>query len=274
MQSNIFPTFSKLLSKPSWSAPELFGAPWKNSTLLFGDKLSLSQYHTLLLVESAYRGDINASELFTAYSQENRGYYRRTLKIFANRLKTGIPLIEALEQTPDVLPPSSVVAIRHGLATGALPQTFQVLTKESIVRREAANTDGNFIRTYWLVICLVLLLGMTFISTGILPSLLKMLEEFGLRPSSFMTSYRSFTNILIPSLPWILLAVILLSITGLMAQIRAYLRRNLLPLVTPTKDLLSSATILRLLSLQVHQPNSLRTSLTILAKYHNESLFA
>jgi len=54
-----------------------------------------------------------------------------------------------------------------------------------------------------------------------------------------------------------------------MAQIRAYLRRNLLPLVTPTKDLLSSATILRLLSLQVHQPNSLRTSLTILAKYHN-----
>lgn len=269
MQSNLFPTFSKLVIKPTWSVPEHFGAAWKNSTLLFGDKLSLSQYHTLLLIESAYRGDVNATELFTAYSQEYRGYYRRTLNTFANRLKTGVPLIDALEQTPDVLPPSSVVAIRHGLATGSLSQTFQVLTKESIVRREAANTDGGFIRNYWLVVCLVLLVGMTFISAGILPSLLKMLQEFGMGPTAIMASYSSFTNFLIPSLPWILLAIVLLSITGLMAQLRAYLRRNLLPLVTPTKDLLSTATILRLISLQVHHPDSLRTSLTILAKYHN-----
>ena len=269
MQTTNFPFFAKLLTPASRLFDDFYGATWKNTTLFSGDKLAISQYHTLLLVESAYRADADPAGLFTAYSNENRGQYRRTLKTFAGRLSSGLSIIDALEQTPDVLPASSVVAIRHGQATGTLPQTFHLLATEAIDRSHSANTDANSLRIYWLTVGIAVLFVLIYISQRILPTFEKMMQEYGMTPPFSIPIFESFANGFLLSLPWIVLAIILLSVTGLLASLRAYARRNLLPLVTFTKDLLSTATILRLLSLQVHKPYSLNNSLTILAKYHH-----
>lgn len=246
-----------------------YGAPWKNTTLLFGDKLPTMQYHSLLMVESAFRGDTNPADLFLAYSRENRGQYRRTLRIFASRLTKGLSIIDALEQTPDVLQANSVVALRHGILTGTLPQTFEMLKAEAIDRRHSANHDASKIRFYWLIIGVVLLLLLVLISNKILPTFDKMMAEYELEPSASSALLQTIFNTLLLALPWLILAIILLSLTGLLSAFRAWVRRTLLPMVTLTKDLISTATILRLLSVQLQEKGSLTTSLSILAKYHN-----
>jgi len=247
----------------------LLSVPWKSTPLVIRDKLYTNQYHSLLLVESAFRGDANAAELFNAYYPENRGPYRRTLKIFAKRLQNGLPLIDALEQTPDVLDPNCVAAIRHGLSTGTLSETFEMLKAESAHRRISANNDKSTLGFYWLVIGAIILVILTYISYRILPTFGKVALEYDLPQNDSIAFLKSFADQLLFFLPWLVLGIILLSMTGLLSIFRAFFRRRILPLFTFTKDLLSSASILRLLALQLQANNSLRNSLSILAKYHH-----
>lgn len=246
-----------------------YGAPWKNSPLFFGDDLASVQFHTLLIVEAAYRTEINLDELLAAYAKENRGGYRTTLRTFAQRVKSGMSIIDALEQTPDVLPPNAVIAIRHGVATSTLPETFEMLKEESSNRRQSANHDASALQIYWLVVGIMILAILIYISKKITPSLQKIMSEFGQPFSAAGDSYNYLANLMLISLPWIVLGIILLSVTGLLSMIRSWIRRTLLPHLTFTQDLLSSATLLRLFAIQLRKNASLTNSLSILAKYHN-----
>jgi|JI10StandDraft_1071094.scaffolds.fasta_scaffold22131_5 type II secretory pathway component PulF len=244
------------------------GAPWKNTPLVMRDSLFMLQYHSLLLLESAFRGDAVPADIFLAYSKENRGHYRRTLRLFANRLQSGLPIVDALEQTPEVVDAETVVALRHALATGTLPETFEVLKSNANSRRQSINRDLGSVKFYWLVVGMTILVILMYISIKIMPTFQKILYEFDVDNVTSPAIYISITKGLLLSLPWVVLAIILLSITGVLAYFRTWLRRSLFPMLTFTQDLLSTANILRLLGIQVSKTSSLNTSLSVLAKYH------
>ena len=67
-----------------------------------------------------------------------------------------------------MLQANSVVALRHGILTGTLPQTFEMLKAEAIDRRHSANHDASKIRFYWLIIGVVLLLLLVQVFFGLM----------------------------------------------------------------------------------------------------------
>ena len=255
----------------SWYEPKFCGAPWKNTSLVIPDSLAVQQHHALLLLESAFRGDAVPADLFFAYSQENRGHYKKTLKTFANRLQAGLTIIDALEQTPEVIDAETVVALRHALVTGTLPETFELLKNQANSRRLSANRDLGSIKLYWFVVGITILVILMFISVKVMPTFRKILEEFSVRDVVSPAVYITVTKMFMLSLPWLVLGIIILSITGILAYFRSWTRRTLLPKVTLTQDLISSANLLRLVSVQVLKSPSLNVSLSVLAKYHHRN---
>ena len=245
------------------------GASWNSNRLIFRDPLRDQQLGTLYLLESTYRDQLDPAPLFAAFSKEQRGYYRRTLRRFSQRMANGTSIVDALEQTPDVLEPNMVLAIRHGVLTGTLPATFSMLKAEADERRQSANNELDALKMYWLAVGFVVLIILIYISQRISRPLQKIFEEFGLQRAEFLADFNYVMNAILLSLPWLILAIILLSVTGLLPQARAWFRRRVKPLFSYSKDLQATATLLRLLSIQLQQRKDITNSFAILAKYHS-----
>ncbi|MBU6173718.1 MAG: hypothetical protein KGQ60_07925, partial [Planctomycetes bacterium] len=65
--------------------------------------LSRRQNSLLELLEVIHRERLDPANWIAHYANEERGWYRRRLRRFSERLAKGTPWLEALEQTPYVL---------------------------------------------------------------------------------------------------------------------------------------------------------------------------
>lgn len=106
---------------------------------------------------------------------------QQRLRMVADRLYSGIPLSEALEEVPGLVPRFAVTAARVGEETGTLPAILrEAAERESAVMKRSRTVPSApwFIAYYWSIAsitCLVLLFLLVYIA----PKLLAIFDDFG-----------------------------------------------------------------------------------------------
>ena len=121
---------------------------------------------------------LDVTPLVANFAEEHRGNYRNRLRRLALRLADGTPLVDALEQSPDVLSDEAVLAIRFATQTGTLSPTYRYL-----VENHDATTDrvqSNLRQTFYYSVgtLLILVLSLSFLIVFIVPTIAAVREEF------------------------------------------------------------------------------------------------
>ncbi len=113
-----------------------------------------------------------------AFAYERGGRFGRRAATLAEMLQDGVPLPEAVERVPGVLPPAAVLAVRLGCETGALAPALREAAAGGAFRQPlwAAMADKVF---YLLALVLVAASIITFMMLKITPAFEKIFKDFG-----------------------------------------------------------------------------------------------
>ena len=247
------------------------GPTWRISTWFVADSRQAQQHSLLRLLRVAHQHRLELTPLVANLAHEHRGSYRRTLRRLAKRLAAGTQLVDALEQTPEVLSDSDVLAIRFGSQSGVLSSTYQQLLESPIddVTRRPAET--RHLLAYWMVPGFVLVLLLSLAMFVILPTFVGIAAEFGvlgiMLPPAFLLLQRVLELLNEYAIVWLLLA---LAIGWLIvaAPPRRFFRRALATRFLRPVAQRRSIELLRLFSSAVDAGRPLPGALSTLARYH------
>lgn len=260
----MFPSFQKLFSQRIPCG----GRSWRISRWWKRDLRNVSELSLLRLLAVAHRERLDVRPLISNLANEFRGAARRRLKRLSRRLAEGVPLVDALEQTPDALRDEDVLSLRFANGSGTLPQTYAELIERAQARSVGAALQVRQALKYAFVLTIVFSLLIAMMMSFIAPTFKHMFEEFGLRlPTTFaqLISTTSWIAACLPGL--VLLGLLAFGFMWFVRPIR-HLRRwfELRPLRASAQ--LQRAHLLRMLAQASEAGRPLPSSLSTLARYH------
>lgn len=128
-----------------------------------------------------------------AFAREHRGAFSRRARRLAGMLNAGVPLPDALDRCPGLLPRYAVPMIRVGYETGTLaPSLRQAATVHDLHEPIWAAITG--ITTYLLMLPAFGILLLTFLMIKIIPSFEKIFKDFGTALPSMTQALISASN--------------------------------------------------------------------------------
>jgi type II secretory pathway component PulF len=250
------------------SAAQRLGNPWVSSTLIPGSPLAEQQATLLAVLHAGVRESLPLVPLIRSLATEYPGFYYNKLQHLAYLIDRGIPWIDALEQTPDALPSDTVLALRVGQQSGITLATFEELraqNTEDLLHRDKSSWQSYFF--YWMSVSLVMILMVSLYSYFIIPTMIKMMEEFGME--------RGTTNLRSSSSYAMLPAVTILGLTllGIVLSSSERLRTWLASLLgIPSKtSAQSKAAVLRIVANAIQNGRPMAGTLSSLANFHRDS---
>ncbi|MCC9643927.1 type II secretion system F family protein [Rhodopirellula sp. JC740] len=128
---------------------------------------------------------------------EFKGPVAARMNHLATLLNTGIPVPDALEQTPRILPPSALMAIRLASETGTLSQTYDALLSDAGLEPETSDSGWRSPRSEFFRVMLGFLIAwmiLSFLLIFIMPTFERMFEEFGLELPAVTRSLIAVSN--------------------------------------------------------------------------------
>lgn len=255
-----------------WFPGFLRGPHWRVSPWWPSDSHNALQGSLLRLLSVAHSERLEVMPLIANLAAEHRGGYRRRLHRLANRLADGTPLVDALEQTPDVLRDETVLAIRFASQTGTLNSTYAFLvdSDHSASNRVVATLRQMFFSTIAVVVIFCCLLS--FLMVFITPTLENILEESGTDTrASTLWPFRTLvdcSNFVANYWPLWLLAAVIIAFLYLSAWSRRCFRRVIATRWVRSAAEGRSAGLLHLLAFAVEAGRPLPAALSTLARYH------
>lgn len=255
-----------------WFPTFLSGPQWRVSTWWPSDHRGAMQRSLLRLLSVAHAQRLELMPLLANFAEEHRGAYRRQLRRLTRRLAEGTPLVDALEQTPDVLRDDVVLSLRFASQTGTLEPTYRHLVEthdDSTSRVETVVRQTTF---YAFVTLVILAFLLSFLMAFIVPTLENMLEELGSDESApALWSLRlMIDSCLLVSNHWPLwlFGVVLIAVLYCSSWSRRFFRRTIATRWVRSAAQARSAELLRLLSFAVEAGRPLSAALSMLARYH------
>jgi type II secretory pathway component PulF len=231
------------------------------------------QHSLLRLLSVAHRERLEVAPLISNLAEEHRGGYRRLLRRLAARLADGTPLVDALEQTPDVLPDQSLLAIRFASQTGTLAPTYEHGVENCDAAPSQARASIRQTVFYTIVTLLILILSVSFLLVFIIPVLAEMseqlvLDEIGLEMPWSLEAIVTAGHTVSNYAPLFILGLLLIAWLIWSPSSRRFVRG-----LVPTRWVRGiaqarSAEILRLLSFAVEAGRPLPAAISTLARYH------
>ncbi|TVP99971.1 MAG: hypothetical protein EA381_08460 [Planctomycetaceae bacterium] len=158
---------------PNWS-----GRTWRITMLWPRDPQELMRRSLLRVLAVAHRERFDPATLVANLAEEHRGRNRRRLRRLANRLRGGMPVVTALEQTPEVLSDAQVLAIRFGSQTGTLTATYDDLISKIQQPPSTASRDLRQTAIYLGFMSLFVIWILSFLFTFIYPTFGKIDDYF------------------------------------------------------------------------------------------------
>lgn len=236
-----------------------------------------AQCSLLGMLELAYDPKMSQASQLTPghwielYAQEETGRHRRRTKLLAKRLQSGMPLADALEQTPDVLDDQSALAIRLAVQSGTLPATLRQLKTELQSDWLADQQRPHIAWRYYLGLLLALIGIFAFIRAWIVPMFAVISAEFPLRQTSSFRWMESGPLIsLLLYLPGVLACMALsFWIAGRLGWIR-WLSRALGSYISPRQRQLRRSRLIGLIASSMHAGRPAAGVLATLSRYHHD----
>jgi type II secretory pathway component PulF len=136
------------------------------------------QYGLLWLLTVSAERFMPLAPAIEAFAMERGGAFSRRAKQLAKMLHDGVPLPDALDQCPGLLPPYAVPMVRVGFQTGTLaPALRQAANVHDLHEPVWMALNGKIAYLLLLPACGFMLL--TFIMLKIVPSFEKIFKDFG-----------------------------------------------------------------------------------------------
>lgn len=277
IQSNLPSLFGMAARVRSWSSGKsIWRSPtcksiWRSSTWWPSDSRAAKQKGLLRLIYLAHRQRSTPQPLIANLALEHRGKYRRQLMKLSRRLAEGTPLIDALEQTPDVLSDDTVLAIRFGSQTGTLDQIYPMQCGES---SETPNRiRGAITGTVWYCVGMALAIAvtLTFLTVTVLPTYVEMHEEFGISTPWALGRMIEFDKQIGSYIPALIVITILTVCLMLSAKSRRFVRHTIGSWRFQSPNSVQSIALLRLVSATTKAGRPLAAAISTLARYHFDS---
>ena len=264
-------SFHQLPTLTTWCRDR--GPQWRLVTWWPSDSLGAMQRSLLHLVIVANRERLDLVPLVENLAEEHRGFYRRRLRRFAAIMREGGSLIDALEQTPDVLTDESVLAIRFATQTGTLTPTLGYLIDNAKIPSGITRTKLRQTVVCSVLTSLVLLGTISFLMTFLLPIFQEMRKDFGMGGSSdtfpwafdalvamcdHLSDFAGFWILLILAIAWLVWST----------HSRRFFRRTFAARWSRGTAEFRIGDILDLLSLVVQAGRPVPAAISTLARYH------
>ncbi len=251
------------------TTPILWTDRWRISTYWPRDPRKMMRRSLLRLLAVAYDQRLDTARLITNLADEHRGTNRRLLLRLARRLNGGLPLVAALEQTPEVLSDHQVLAIRFASQSGTLQATYQDLIREGQSSHSTVDRDLWHSALYFAAMVIVLIWITSFLMVFVYPTLEQIAREFGIGqppwPYALIAwGYRHAGPLALLFPIAILAAVAILWVGPLGGRLRRRLADSRLHWVQK----LRVAELLELLAQSVLAGRPLGGALSTLARYH------
>jgi len=230
----------------------------------FASSISLSQHGLLDIIASASQHRKRLAPLLTAFARDNRGPRRRQLLQLADHLEAGLSLADGLERIPDLLPESTILALRLGTDCGMLPY---VLREIKGLHDPSQLTHTQYVRRairHFQIVGLGILLVATFLNLKVLPTFKQISQDFH---QPVVQNYCAIEWIAAHS--WTLfVGIILLSWFALGQRWGRRIRWSLLMNVLPPLTTLRNAEIVRYLAWIAACDRPVPAAVSCLAKHH------
>lgn len=246
---------------------DLSSSTWHMSTW-WNPESGKARYALIRLLAFAHRERLDVLPLVRHLAAEQRGAARRRLRRLERRLALDTPLIEALEQTPDLLSDEDLLALRFGNQSGTLMATFEFLLERNSAQNQAAWIRVIQAIAYGICLAVFTSLALAFLMVFIAPTFKRMFEDFGLRlPSALQALIVSVDNC-VQYLPIVILLMVVGVVTILFAKPQQWFRRVWLSKIWAPVANLRTAHLQHLLAISSDAGRPLSASLSTLARYH------
>lgn len=249
--------------------PTLWPNQWRVSTLWPGDSRHLVRRSLLRILALAHDQRLDVAVLVRNLAMEHRGTNRRLLLRLARRIDRGLPLVAALEQTPEVLGEHQVLAIRFGSQSGTLTTTYHYLINEGEMQHSTASRDFASSFLYLAAMAVAMILTISFLFAFVFPTFHQVEKEFELDDPlpayafvSWVYQQTGFVTLLVSVM--VLIAFPLLW----MGSLGRWLRRQFADSRLHWVEQFRVAELMELLAQSVAAGRPLSGALSTLARYH------
>lgn len=158
----------------------------------------------LRVLAFAHHHRIDPAPLVTSLAGEYKGKEADTLRQVAYLLASNVPTLSALEQTRGAVDETTLLALRLAEQTGTLARTYPFFLRDDYDARIQSD-DPSYSPTMELMqramAILIACFLMSFLAIFIVPTFLKMMDEFGLQvplfPMRMLGVYESFGFLLV-----------------------------------------------------------------------------
>jgi type II secretory pathway component PulF len=241
-------------------------APWWPA-----DSLDARQQSLVHVLRGAVAGQIAAAPLVAGLAAEHRWATRRRLNRLADRLQQGIPLADALEQTPGALSDEGVLAIRFGSQLGILPAVLDGLLRDDDTSGQRLRARFRRMTSYLVSILLIGTMIISFFMIKIVPAFYSIMSDFDMSAPWILQTLVSITNFISTYLflPFLLLLALAWFLSA--GPPKWYVRRILSARILKPVAPLRSADLLELLALATRAGRPLAGALSTLARYHYDT---
>jgi type II secretory pathway component PulF len=245
---------------------------WRVTTWWPNESRIVVQKSLLRILIFAHQHQLELPRVVRNFANEHRGLRRLRLLTLSKRLAKGLPLVEAVEQTPGVLIEQNVLALRFASQLGVFNHSFCDQIQSFDREREIAVSGLARVSTYAAAMLLVMVLYLGLTGSFIGPGLMGLANEYGMA-SSWPKFLKSVYDIGGDYIAW---AVGLLGLATMVLLISSQARRYLSKRFRRLDNWLGlsshTAELLALLSHAVEQGRPISGSLSTLARYHYDQL--
>lgn len=239
-----------------------------NMTPWWHPESSAARYSLLRILALAHREKLDLAPIVSRLSEEHRGAAKRKLRRFEKFLESGTPVVDALEQTPDLLRDEDVLALRFGSQAGVLSDVYEHLVESAIHSRQESSLRIRQSAVYAVCLSVILTVVLSFMMLFIAPTFQEMFDEFGLRLPHLLVALIETYRAIVGVLPILIFAVVCAGIATILFKPQRWFRRSVSSnLIRPIAQL-RSAQLQRLLGISIKRGRPLAGSLSTLARFH------
>ncbi|MEM1067437.1 MAG: type II secretion system F family protein, partial [Planctomycetota bacterium] len=157
---------------------------WRMMPWWTGESRECRKRSLLRLLALAHKDRLDLVPLLNNYANEQIGLYRLRVQRLARRVADGTPIVEALEQTPEVIGDELVLTIRFAAQTGTLSETYEELLSPRESTADQPHMKLQHAIIYAVVSLIMIACVVTFLALFIFPMLSGVFNEFGFDLSS------------------------------------------------------------------------------------------
>ena len=171
--------------------------------------------------------DMDPVPLISSLAAELRGGPRLKFERLAEQMSAGVEFVDAVEEIPELLPPSVILAFQLASENGTwLTLNTTIADLDANRELDSLSDEETYVSRYVGLMLRVVIFGLVivFVAVKIFPEFLKMLEEFGLEAPVSLRLLIKILDLCVKL--WFLIPLIMVfAIPFCLPGIRKYLRR-------------------------------------------------